>query len=106
MLVAFPRIGLLQRSEKPSEKYFKWNVDHMLDLCSANLVEVYAIRSSVRMEAALGRLMMADPQTVVFEPGLGANDIPGNTHLLRVEADGDWWQELPTKLQFFLKSRV
>ena len=43
-------------------------------------------------------MLESDPQTTIFEKGLGANDRPGSTCLLRVAADEAWWQGLPARL--------
>lgn len=39
-----------------------------------------------------------DSAIVVFEKGLGGNDRPGHTYLLRVEADDTWWNVLAARL--------
>lgn len=99
MLAEFPRRGLCDGDLEPTNpKKPKWNVDYLLDNPSVELVAVYIIRSPQRIEAEVGKWLEDDPMTVVFEPGLGANDIPGNTHLMRVEADEAWWQQLPSRL--------
>ena len=51
-----------------------------------------------RLEAQLGQFIMRDATTSIIEPGLGANDVPGNTHILRVVADEVWWADLPDRL--------
>jgi len=99
MLAKFQRIGLGSGDLRPaSGKHLKWNVDHLLDQLTVDLVGAFLIRSPLRLEGEIGRLLAADPATIVFERGLGANDIPGNTHLLRVEAEESWWQGLPEAL--------
>jgi Uri superfamily endonuclease len=80
-------------------KKLHWNVDHLLDLDTVELTHAIVLRSPQRLEAKLGAMLAEQPETVIFEPGLGANDIPGNTHLLRVEADESWWLDLPEKLR-------
>lgn len=107
MLSEFPRRGLCEPGLlPPSVKLPRWNVDHLLDLPNADLVGVYLLRSDVRLEAELGRLIAGDPAAVVFETGLGANDIPGNAHLVRIEAGEQWWQQLPKRLARFLKEQM
>jgi len=102
MMGEFARLGLGHGDLRPSQgKHLRWNVDHLLDQRSVSLVAAYAIRSPVRIEAELGMHLELDEGTVVFEKGLGANDIPGNTHLLRVDAGESWWQRLPEKLNSF-----
>ena len=103
MLAEFPRAGLCPAGlQPPAGKRPKWNVDHLLDLPCAELVGAYLVRSPARIEPALGKLLEDDPATVVFERGLGANDVPGNTHLLRVDAGERWWHQLPQKLTSLL----
>ena len=90
----------------PSEKSLHWHVDYLLDQSSAELLAVYVIRSPLRLEAALGRLMMSDKAAKILAPGLGATDVPGNSHLLRIEATEKWWPKLPRRLKAFLRQRV
>lgn len=104
MLVAFPAAGLCDGDVSPrAPKRPKWNVDHPLDHPAAALTGAYLIRTGLDVEAALGKFMENDHGTVVFEPGLGANDINGNTHLLRVTGGEAWWAALPKKLNKFAR---
>ena len=75
-----------------------WNVDFLLDLSSAELAGVCAIRSRERLEDRLAKQLEEDPHTEIIERGLGANDVPGNTHLLHVNATEAWWASLPKLL--------
>ena len=75
-------------------KTLHWNVDFLLDLQSAEIVNIFVIRSPERLENRIAKQLERDPHTEVIERGLGANDAPGNTHLLRVQADRTWWASL------------
>ena len=100
MLSEFPTIGLAEVDLQPPErKTLRWNVDHLLDTSSADLVSAHVVRCSFKLEPDIGDMLEADPSTVVFERGLGAGDRPGSTYLLRVEADKDWWHELTGRLE-------
>ncbi len=79
-------------------KTLHWNVDFLLDLPSAELVGISAIRSRERLEGRLARELEEDPHTGIIERGLGANDVPGNTHLLHINAADGWWALLPELL--------
>ncbi len=68
-------------------KTLYWNVDFLLDFQAAEIAGLIAIRSPERLEHRFAGWFMAAPYTQVIERGLGANDTPGNTHLLRVCAD-------------------
>jgi Uri superfamily endonuclease len=93
------QIGLLNAPYSlPRAKKLFWNVDHLLDDLNVTLTHILMIRSPQRLESDLAHLLEADPQTDILEKGLGANDLPGNTHLLRVTAAAGWWQSLPTRL--------
>jgi Uri superfamily endonuclease len=83
-----------------------WNIDHLLDDETVHLTHVIALRSPDRLEARLGQLMMQDEATLIVEPGLGANDIPGNTHLLQVIAPEAWWASLPNRLADHFKTSL
>src|SRR5205085_2699215 len=84
MLDAFAQLGpgthnLLCRNGKPFGIY---NVDHLLDESAVELIGAYAIRLPDpgtapfrrEVEGSLGRMLMDDPATLIFEPGLGAQD--------------------------------
>lgn len=75
-------------------KTLHWNVDFLLDLQSAEIVNIFAIRSAERLENRIANWLERDPRTDIIERGLGANDAPGNTHLLRVRADDIGWMSL------------
>lgn len=105
MLSQFPRMGLASIDlHAPEQKNLKWNVDHLLDVEVADLVIAYIVRSPVVLEPAIGDMLENDAHTIVFEKGLGANDRPGSTYLLRVEAEQDWWNELVPRLETLRES--
>ena len=98
MVEQFAECGLGDGNLLPKRgKTLFWNVDFLLDLESAEIKGFSAIRSSERLEDRLAKKLEQDPHTQVIERGLGANDVPGNTHLLRVRADESWWGSLPTE---------
>ena len=80
-------------------KTLYWNVDFLLDLQSAEIVNIFAIRSAERLENRIAKWLEGDPHTEVIEQGLGANDAPGNTHLLRVQKDRTWWASVVDNIQ-------
>jgi Uri superfamily endonuclease len=82
--------NLLPRSPK---KLF-WNIDHLLDQAAAEITHVIAIRYDRRLETIIAGMLEDDPETRILEKGLGANDTPGSTHLLRVEARTVCWWSL------------
>ena len=99
MLCRFAECGLGDENLLPQRgKTLHWNVDFLLDLPSAELVGISAIRSRKRLEDRLAKRLEEDSHTEVIERGLGANDVPGNTHLLRVSATEGWWASLPNLL--------
>lgn len=87
--------NLLQRQGKT----LYWNVDFLLDLQSAEIVNIFAIRSAERLENRIARWLEGDPRTNIIEQGLGANDAPGNTHILRVPEDRTWWASFADNIQ-------
>ncbi|MDA0744948.1 MAG: DUF123 domain-containing protein [bacterium] len=98
MAARFEVAGLGVGNASKREKRLRWNVDYLMDVPAAELVGVYVIRSGQEVERELGKFVEEDPHTVVFEKGLGANDVPGNTHLLRVDAGEVWWVRLSGRL--------
>ena len=99
MLCRFAECGLGDENLLPRRgKTLHWNVDFLLDLPAAELVGISAIRSRQRLEDRLAKQLEEDPHTGVIERGLGANDVPGNTHVLHVRAPDAWWASLPNLL--------
>ncbi len=99
MLRRFAERGLGNGNLLPQRgKTLHWNVDFLLDLPSVELVGLVAIRSRKRLEDRLAKQLEEDPHTQIIERGLGANDVPGNTHLLHVSATEAWWASLPDLL--------
>ena len=103
MVEHFKAVGLGKGTLPPKrEKRLFWNVDYLLNQPSAEIITAFVIRSDKQLEAELGRLLEKDPHTVVFERGLGANDVPGATHILCVKADETWWRNLRARLEAFV----
>lgn len=99
MMRRFVECGLGNGNLLPKRgKTLFWNIDFLLDLGSAEIAGVYAIRSGKRLERRLAKQLERDSHTEVIERGLGANDVPGNTHLLLVRAADPWWASLPIQL--------
>ena len=104
MINRFSECGLGPRDLLPKhEKTLHWNIDFLLDLQSAELVNIFAIRSTERLENRIAKRLEQDPHTEIIERGLGANDAPGNTHLLRVREDRMWWVSLADKVRTVLE---
>lgn len=61
-------------------------------------MSLFAIRSRERLEDGIAKQLQEDPHAGVVERGLGANDVPGNTHLLHVSAAEARWASLPVQL--------
>jgi Uri superfamily endonuclease len=100
MVTRFREMGLGgQNLAPPPEKKKRWNADFLLDLMAAEIVGVQIIRSPVRWETRLARLLEEDPETRVVEKGLGAGDDTGGTHLLRVEGGAEWWRGMERKIR-------
>lgn len=90
---------------KSGKKLF-WNIDFMLDLESAEIINVIAIRSPDRLEYTIAEFLENNPETQIIEKGLGANDAPRNTHVLRVNADDAWWTSIAENMQENFLSRL
>ena len=99
MVEQFAECGLGDGNLLPKRgKTLFWNVDFLLDLevgGDQGVLRDSFTRSDWKTDSP--RKLEQDPHTQVIERGLGANDVPGNTHLLRVRADESWWGSLPTE---------
>ena len=104
MINRFIECGLGPRDLLPKHgKTLHWNIDFLLDLQSAEIINIFAIRSTERLENRLAKRLEQDPQTEIIERGLGANDAPGATHLLRIRENRMWWASLTDKVKRVLK---
>ncbi len=100
MMTRFAECGLGPRDLLPKHgKTLHWNVDFLLDLQSAKIVNILAIRSPVRLENRITKYLESDPRTEIIERGLGANDAPGSTHLLRLRTDNISWASVVTVIR-------
>jgi Uri superfamily endonuclease len=76
------------------QKNLFWHVDYLLDHLDAEIKSVYIIYGHRQIETTLASWLEIQPQTCVIDKGLGASDDPGRTHLLFVDANEGWWQDL------------
>ena len=107
MINQFAERGLGNGNLLPKHgKTLHWNVDFLLDLQSAEIVNIFAIRSPKRLENRIARWLERDPHTEIIEPGLGANDAPGATHLLCIRADRTWWTFFTDEMQVLLEENT
>ena len=88
--------GLINgRFQPPAQKKLHWHIDYLLNESAVSLSHVMLIRSQVRLEGKLGQWLLAQPETAVLLPGLGASDVKGHSHLLRIEKDSErLWRRL------------
>lgn len=97
MMTRFAECDLGPRDLLPKRgKTLHWNVDFLLDLQSAEIKNILAIRSPERLENRIAKCLERDPRTEIIEPGLGANDAPGSTYLLRLRTNNISWASLMT----------
>ncbi len=100
MINRFAECGLGPRDPLPkSGKTLFWNIDFLLNLQVAEIVSILAIRSPERLEHPIAVLLERDTETQIIEKGLGANDAPRNTHILRANADEAWWASFADRIQ-------
>jgi Uri superfamily endonuclease len=103
MLAFFPAIGLgVPHLHPPAGKTLYWHIDYLLEEPVAELKHVFMWRQSRPLERALAEWLENEPETAVLATGLGARDMPGQTHILAVSAHPDWWQTLPERLNAHL----
>jgi Uri superfamily endonuclease len=107
LLAKMRKVGLVgDRFRPPTQKKLHWHIDYLLDETpalskaevSVTLTHAILIRSQERLEDELGEWLLAQPETSVLVPGLGASDVKGHTHLLTVQADESWWAGIPDQI--------
>jgi Uri superfamily endonuclease len=94
-----------QLPPKKGKKLF-WHIDYLLDCPEAEITHILMVYTPIPIERGLARFLEAQPETAVFEKGLGANDDPGRTHLLRVHGGADWWAKLRQLLVGFMETTL
>ncbi len=100
MLNQFRECGLGPFNPLPrSDKRLFWNIDYMLDLEISEIINLIAIRSPIPLESLIGSFLENNKDADIIEKGLGANDAPNNTHILRVNTDDMWWLTIVNDLQ-------
>lgn len=100
MIERFLECGLGPPDPLPkSGKKLFWNIDFLLDLELAEIINVIIIRSPERLEYAIAEFLEHNEDTEIIEKSLGANDAPKNTHVLRVNADDAWWASIAENMQ-------
>lgn len=97
ILAFFNEIGISYTS-KPSPKRMHWNIDHLLNLLSAEIIGIIFIRNPKPLENSWSAYLEQLPETKIIEKGLGANDSAGHTHIQRSNLSPDQWDKLPYKL--------
>lgn len=91
--------GDQQSINPPSRKTLHWHIDYLLDKLEVELVQIIIVQTMTRLEGIIGQWLLADKETAVIAPGLGATDIRGNSHILRIPTNDDWWQKLIAHIQ-------
>lgn len=100
MAAGFRDVGLGPADLRPPRrKTLFWHVDYLLEETAVALTHVLVWRSGRRLEDAIARLLLADEETAVLWPGLGASDARGQTHLLRAPQSLTWWRETAERLR-------
>jgi Uri superfamily endonuclease len=90
-------------AEFSSEKKLKWNVDHLLEQQCVELVAAYAM-PGVKLEELLGLWIQKLPAARIDHRRLGAADYKNNTHLLRIAAGDEWWEQFSTDLPMVVRA--
>ncbi|MHA2031359.1 MAG: DUF123 domain-containing protein [Candidatus Kariarchaeaceae archaeon] len=93
----FDNIGI-SYTKNPSPKNLFWNIDHLLNLPTAEITNIIFIRDPKSLENTWSKFLEDLPETNIFEKGLGANDSLGHTHVQYSLISEDHWNLLPHKL--------
>lgn len=88
LLDALRDAGLAAPEARPPRgKRLHWHIDYLLDEPAAELTGVSLIRTAARLESKLARRLAEQPGVAPLAAGLGAADLPGETHLFRLAAE-------------------
>ena len=95
LLRRFRQVGLGPDDlHPPTAKRLHWHVDYLLEEPAVTVDAVLAIRSSRRYEGLLADLLARSPHTEKIVAGLGATDVPGRTHLMRLDGGKGAWRDV------------
>lgn len=84
----FRAVGLVPPANLPADKQLHWHIDYLLDDPAAELIAVFAIRTTADLEPALANRLASRPDILPLAKGLGASDRRGRTHLMRLVTGG------------------
>lgn len=99
LLLALTKAGMgAGNLQPPAEKKLFWNIDYLLEETTAALSHVLILRRQFYVEDDLAHFIMNEPESSIVVKGLGAQDKPGQTHLLRIKEVSVWWQQLPERI--------
>ncbi len=87
-------------AHSPRHKKLHWHIDYLLNTPQACLCHVIILHHPMPLEKQLAQWLLAKPETDILQPGLGASDHQGSTHLLRVPATATWQQDLVAQLAY------
>lgn len=93
LLAEFKNAGI--PAKVPVRKQCRWHIDYLLEIPQAEVTGVITLRSRADLEHQIAEKLATLPETHIPARGLGASDHPGGTHLLHVQADTNWWNNLP-----------
>ncbi len=80
-----------------SKKLF-WHIDYLLEETAVTLSHIFILRTIQNLEKQLASDLMINPDTKIFLPGLGARDMPEQTHLLKIPRNISWWHGNTTQI--------
>jgi Uri superfamily endonuclease len=83
----------------PAGKRPFWHIDFLLEEPAVTLAQIFIVRSGAPLEDQIADMLSQDPATQPVASGLGAQDRPGSSHLLTVQAAETWWRHLPARLE-------
>jgi Uri superfamily endonuclease len=88
----------LAQTAARSAKRLHWHIDYLVDLTEVELLQVIIVRSELPCEQIVAQHLAQDPLVRILQPGIGATDLPGATHLFVAPAEPVWWDKLPHQL--------
>ncbi|MCB8953179.1 MAG: GIY-YIG nuclease family protein [Ardenticatenales bacterium] len=90
---AFAAMGLAHMAQPPRQpKRLHWHVDYLLEMPASSLTHIIAFGDNQRRESDLAHWLTGRADMRVIAAGIGARDLPGETHLWQLQAAPTWWQ--------------
>lgn len=102
-IVALTAVFIIRARKRNTELHREHTEEHGEKEKSQKSAQSVAKSQKPSLETAVARHLLNLPEIDPLVKGLGSSDDPGGTHLLKLKAGADWWQNFPKLITIFLR---